>query len=82
MYASFLQVYDNKDKVYLVTELMKGGELLDKILRQKFFSEREASAVLLTLSKTVNYLHSQGVCLVYACIYCLPSLIAQSHMGI
>jgi len=53
--------YDNKDKVYLVTELMKGGELLDKILRQKFFSEREASAVLQTLAKTLNYLHSQGV---------------------
>ena len=40
---------------------MTGGELLDKILRQKFFSEREASAVLQTLAKTVNYLHMQGV---------------------
>ena len=58
---ALLQVFDNKDKVYLVTELMRGGELLDKILRQKFFSEREASAVLQTLAKTVNYLHSQGV---------------------
>jgi len=47
--------------VYLVTELMKGGELLDKILRQKFFSEREASAVLHTITKTVEYLHAQGV---------------------
>lgn len=54
-------VYDNGDKVYLVTELMKGGELLDKILRQKFFSEREASAVLQTVAKTVHYLHSLGV---------------------
>ncbi|ETE68944.1 Ribosomal protein S6 kinase alpha-3, partial [Ophiophagus hannah] len=36
-------VYDDGKYVYLVTELMKGGELLDKILRQKFFSEREAS---------------------------------------
>ena len=40
---------------------MKGGELLDKILRQKFFSEREASAVLQTITRTVHYLHSQGV---------------------
>lgn len=51
--------------MYLVTELMRGGELLDKILRQKFFSEREASCVLYTISKTVEYLHSQGVCLEY-----------------
>lgn len=40
---------------------MKGGELLDKILRQKFFSEREASAVLYTITKTVEYLHVNGV---------------------
>lgn len=55
------QVYDEGRYVYLVTELMKGGELLDKILRQKFFSEREASAVLYTITKTVDYLHCQGV---------------------
>lgn len=54
-------VYDTKDKVYIVTEMLKGGELLDKILRQKFFSEREASAVLETLAKTVHYLHTKGV---------------------
>ncbi|XP_016297587.1 ribosomal protein S6 kinase 2 alpha isoform X5 [Sinocyclocheilus anshuiensis] len=54
-------VYDNGKQVYLVTELMRGGELLDRILKQKFFSEREASAVLHTITKTVEYLHSQGV---------------------
>uniref|UniRef100_A0AAY4EZJ7 Ribosomal protein S6 kinase n=1 Tax=Denticeps clupeoides TaxID=299321 RepID=A0AAY4EZJ7_9TELE len=54
-------VYDDGRSVYLVTELLKGGELLDKILRQKFFSEREASAVLYTITKTVEYLHVQGV---------------------
>jgi p90 ribosomal S6 kinase len=57
-----LQVYVSGRYVYLVTELLRGGELLDKILRQKFFSEQEASAVLLTLSRTVNYLHQKGVC--------------------
>ncbi|XP_071981929.1 ribosomal protein S6 kinase alpha-6 isoform X1 [Engystomops pustulosus] len=55
-------VYDDDGRyVYLVTELMKGGELLDRILRQKFFSEREAGAVLYTITKTVDYLHCQGV---------------------
>lgn len=54
-------MYDDGRSVFLVTELMKGGELLDKILRQKFFSEREASAVLYTITKTVEYLHVQGV---------------------
>ncbi|XP_030355064.1 ribosomal protein S6 kinase alpha-2 isoform X1 [Strigops habroptila] len=54
-------VYDDGKYVYLVMELMRGGELLDRILQQKCFSEREASAVLCTIAKTVDYLHSQGV---------------------
>ncbi|XP_067950980.1 ribosomal protein S6 kinase 2 beta-like isoform X2 [Watersipora subatra] len=54
-------VYDTPKQVYLVTELLTGGELLDKILRQKFFSEREAAAVLEKVTKTVHYLHSNGV---------------------
>ncbi|XP_036402341.1 ribosomal protein S6 kinase alpha-2 [Megalops cyprinoides] len=54
-------VYDDGKYVYLVMELMRGGELLDRILQQKCFSEREASAVLCTITKTVEYLHSQGV---------------------
>jgi len=56
-----VKIYHSEQRVYLVMELLRGGELLDKILRQKFFSEREASAVLETLAKTVNYLHSKGV---------------------
>ncbi|XP_052333829.1 ribosomal protein S6 kinase alpha-2 [Oncorhynchus keta] len=54
-------VYDDGRYVYLVMELMRGGELLDRILYQKCFSERAASALLCTITKTVEYLHSQGV---------------------
>lgn len=54
-------VYDDGKCVYLVMELMRGGELLDRILRQRCFSEREASDVLSTIAKTMDYLHSQGV---------------------
>ena len=40
---------------------MKGGELLDKILRQKFFSEREARGVMDKITSAVKYLHHNGV---------------------
>ncbi|KAI2664798.1 Ribosomal protein S6 kinase alpha-3 [Labeo rohita] len=50
-------VFDDGRSIYLVTELMKGGELLDKILRQKFFSEREASAVVHRDLKPSNILY-------------------------
>ncbi|XP_053448883.1 ribosomal protein S6 kinase alpha-2 isoform X1 [Nycticebus coucang] len=58
---SLKDVYDDGKYVYLVMELMRGGELLDRILRQRCFSEREASDVLCTIAKTMDYLHSQGV---------------------
>lgn len=55
------QVFDDGKYVYLVTDLMKGGELLDRILKKKCFSEQEASEVLYVIAKTVEYLHCQGV---------------------
>ncbi|XP_052808767.1 ribosomal protein S6 kinase alpha-1-like isoform X2 [Mya arenaria] len=54
-------VFDNGSKVYMVTEWLQGKELLDKILLQRFFSEREASSVLQVVTKTVEYLHQNGV---------------------
>ena len=46
---------------FQVFELMRGGELLDKIVRQKFFSEREARAVMERVVSAVRYLHQNGV---------------------
>ena len=53
--------FQDAQYVYLVTELMRGGELLDKILKQKFFSEREARAVMEVVIAVVKYLHANGV---------------------
>ncbi|WAR07251.1 KS6A3-like protein, partial [Mya arenaria] len=44
-----------------IITLRDGKELLDKILLQRFFSEREASSVLQVVTKTVEYLHQNGV---------------------
>ena len=50
-------MYDDGYKVYMVMELMRGGELLDRILQQKFFSEKEAAGVVFVL---VSGILSQG----------------------
>lgn len=42
-------------------ELLRGGELLDRILAQQRMSEPEASAVLRTVVAAVAYLHEHGV---------------------
>ena len=56
-------MYDDGNDVYMVMELMKGGELLDRILQQKFFSEREAAAVMAVLVS----LHEVAVMLIPFC---------------
>uniref|UniRef100_A0A287B9M7 Ribosomal protein S6 kinase n=1 Tax=Sus scrofa TaxID=9823 RepID=A0A287B9M7_PIG len=50
-------VYDDGKCVYLVMELMRGGELLDRILRQRCFSEREASDVLCVTPLPLQVVH-------------------------
>ncbi|XP_034535921.1 ribosomal protein S6 kinase alpha-2-like isoform X2 [Notolabrus celidotus] len=54
-------VFDDGQFVYLVQDLMRGEELLDRALTVPIFTERDASDIVCTLTKTVEYLHSQGV---------------------
>lgn len=55
------QVFDDGQSVYLVQDLLRGDELLDRALTVPNFTERDASDIICTLAKTVEYLHSQGV---------------------
>nr|CAD7595822.1 unnamed protein product [Timema genevievae] len=61
VYEDDSAVYEDDRAVYLVMELMRGGELLDRIIRHKFFSEKEASAIMQVVVSTVQYLHQHGV---------------------
>lgn len=54
-------VYEDTRSTYLVMERMIGGELLDKIYRQKYLSEKETAYIMDVLTKTIDYLHQQGV---------------------
>lgn len=59
--VSLHQVIEDVDHTYLIMEHLKGGELLDMILNQKYFTEREASSVLEIIAITVKHLHDNGV---------------------
>ena len=48
----FIQTVDDQMMIYLVTELMAGGEMFHKIQRQKSLCEREASSVMKTVAST------------------------------
>ncbi|GAA0165644.1 non-receptor serine/threonine protein kinase [Lithospermum erythrorhizon] len=54
--------YEDEDNVYVVMELCKGGELLDRILaRGGKYSEEDAKVVMTQILSVVSYCHLQGV---------------------
>lgn len=48
-------------KVFIVTELAAGGELLERIVEQGKFSEKDARSVIRQVLKGVEYLHMRKV---------------------
>ncbi|KMT09350.1 hypothetical protein BVRB_6g134440 [Beta vulgaris subsp. vulgaris] len=64
-HANLIKIYDayeDSDNVYIVMELCRGGELLDRILsRGGKYSEDDARAVLLQILHVVSFCHLQGV---------------------
>ncbi|XP_019187250.1 PREDICTED: CDPK-related kinase 7-like [Ipomoea nil] len=58
----FYDAYDDEENVYIVMELCKGGELLDRILsRGGKYSEEDAKVVMVQILNVVAYCHLQGV---------------------
>ncbi|XP_060074238.1 serine/threonine-protein kinase H1 homolog [Ylistrum balloti] len=56
-----IEVFETKDKVYMVMELATGGELFDRIIAKGSFTERDATHVLNMVLDGVKYLHGLGI---------------------
>jgi len=54
-------MHETSDKLYLVMELVTGGELFDKIVEKGSYSEKEASNIVGKILSAVEYLHSNGI---------------------
>eukprot|EP00026_Physarum_polycephalum_P012813 Phypoly_transcript_13147.p1 GENE.Phypoly_transcript_13147~~Phypoly_transcript_13147.p1 ORF type:complete len:350 (+),score=62.81 Phypoly_transcript_13147:63-1052(+) len=58
-----IEVFDNSpDNLYLVMELVKGGELFDKIVDKGQYSEKDACNIVKQIVAAVQYMHDHGVC--------------------
>ncbi|XP_015795298.1 calcium/calmodulin-dependent protein kinase type 1 [Tetranychus urticae] len=55
------ETYEDKQKVYLVMELVTGGELFDRIVEKGSYTEKDASALIRQILEAVDYMHCQGV---------------------
>lgn len=60
--VQFYEAYEDDDNVYVVMELCRGGELLDRILaRGGKYSEEDAKAVMVQILNVTAFCHLQGV---------------------
>ncbi|ORX91130.1 Pkinase-domain-containing protein [Basidiobolus meristosporus CBS 931.73] len=54
-------VYDEQDFLYIVLELVDGGELFDLIVKKRRFTEPEARVIFYQLFQAIKYLHDRGI---------------------
>ncbi len=55
------EIFDEDDFIYLVLELLKGGELFDRIVEKENYSEREAAETVRPIVDAIRYCHNLGI---------------------
>ncbi|XP_051881719.1 serine/threonine-protein kinase DCLK1a isoform X3 [Pristis pectinata] len=56
-----IEEMDTPNELYLVMELVKGGDLFDAITSTNKYTERDASGMLYNLASAIKYLHSLNI---------------------
>mmetsp|Transcript_57187 Transcript_57187/g.90653 ORF Transcript_57187/g.90653 Transcript_57187/m.90653 type:complete len:597 (+) Transcript_57187:66-1856(+) len=59
--ARLIAVYEEQDRLLLVMEVCKGGEILSSVARLGHFSEARAADLVEQMLLSVNYLHSKKI---------------------
>jgi calcium/calmodulin-dependent protein kinase I len=55
------EVFDCPSHMYMVMELMTGGELFDRIVQKEHYSENEAKEAVTQLISAIGYCHDMGI---------------------
>jgi calcium/calmodulin-dependent protein kinase I len=55
------EIFETSKRLYMVMELLTGGELFDRIVKKGSFSEKEASEVVRNVTDALKYLHGIGI---------------------
>jgi tRNA A-37 threonylcarbamoyl transferase component Bud32 len=55
------RVYETSDRVYLITDFFKGGDLLTRINKRKNFTEKNAALIITGILTAVKELHDSGI---------------------
>lgn len=49
------EIYQDKKRLFLITELCTGGELFDEIVKRKSFSEKDAASIVEQVLEAIAY---------------------------
>ena len=52
---------EDEKRIYIVTEICKGGELFDEILNRSKFDEKDGAIVMKQLLSAINYCHKKNI---------------------
>jgi len=55
------EIMEDEGHYYIISELMKGGELYDRILSLKRFTEKDAANIVWQVLRGLNYMHKQNI---------------------
>ena len=55
------ETFDEGNEFYIVTELVAGGELFDRIVAKTNYTEKEARDLVKMFLETMAYMHEAGV---------------------
>uniref|UniRef100_A0A8C2L5U2 non-specific serine/threonine protein kinase n=1 Tax=Cyprinus carpio TaxID=7962 RepID=A0A8C2L5U2_CYPCA len=59
--VSLEDIFESQSHLYLVMQLVSGGELFDRIVEKGFYTERDASKLIRQILDAVKYLHDMGI---------------------
>lgn len=59
--VQLFEMYESKKKVYMVLELLTGGELFDRVVAKGSYSEKQASELIKSVAGAIKYLHGIGI---------------------
>jgi len=59
--VKLIDICDTRDTLFIIMELMEGGELYDEIVKRKHFTEKDASFIMYQLFLALDYLHKRGI---------------------
>ncbi len=55
------EFFDTSTHIYIIMEFLSGGDLFDRINKERYFSQKKAMEIIQPLLEAIAYLHSQKI---------------------